>query len=199
MPRPESLLETPRQRFDPCGGQAAACADRRRSEPSCKRAEAAAGRSPATRHLAAASRAVVGTASAQLVSRLNLRPIEQEQARGQKADLGARGRSLNAAQALRVERQRQQLAATGRQLDILSYKATLARGYAVVRSGEEIVTSRARAAEAAALSIEFADGRFDLDGKAKVPTADTGRAAAPKGETGKTGETGGGGDQGSLF
>jgi exodeoxyribonuclease VII large subunit len=70
-----------------------------------------------------------------------------------------------AAQAVRIARQSQQLEASGRQLDILSYKATLARGYAVVRSGAEVLTTRAQAAAAPALSIEFSDGVLDLDAK----------------------------------
>jgi exodeoxyribonuclease VII large subunit len=57
--------------------------------------------------------------------------------------------------------------ATGRQLDILSYKATLARGYAVVRRGEELVTTCSDAAAGGGLNIEFSDGRVVLNSGVK--------------------------------
>ena len=53
--------------------------------------------------------------------------------------------------------------------ETLSYKATLARGYAVVRGGGEIVTTKASAENAAALEIEFSDGRLKLGGGGAAP------------------------------
>lgn len=44
----------------------------------------------------------------------------------------------------------------------VGYQATLKRGYAVVRSGENVLTTRAAAAGAANLEIEFQDGRLAL-------------------------------------
>ncbi|MEO1749740.1 MAG: hypothetical protein AAFR27_14195, partial [Pseudomonadota bacterium] len=44
----------------------------------------------------------------------------------------------------------------------VGYEATLQRGYAVVRGDGDVVTSRAAAKKAAALEIQFADGRLDL-------------------------------------
>ena len=71
--------------------------------------------------------------------------------------------------------------AQGRLQDSLGYKATLARGYAVVRGDGALVTTR-RAAEAArSLEIEFADGKLALGGR-----------AAAKGKTEPP-------EQGSLF
>jgi len=43
-------------------------------------------------------------------------------------------------------------------LETLSYQATLDRGYAVVRAGDALVTSRDTAAGAPQLDIQFADG-----------------------------------------
>lgn len=49
--------------------------------------------------------------------------------------------------------------------ETLSYKATLTRGYAVVRGDGAVVTTRAAAGKAQALEIEFADGRMALGEK----------------------------------
>ena len=54
----------------------------------------------------------------------------------------------------------------------------------MVRSGDQVVTSRSAAADAMALEIEFADGRFAIGGGAKP--ARKAKPAAPS-------------DQGSLF
>ncbi|MEL6689880.1 MAG: exodeoxyribonuclease VII large subunit [Pseudomonadota bacterium] len=52
------------------------------------------------------------------------------------------------------------LEALDRLRETLSYKATLDRGYAVVRSGGEVVTRKAHVKAGEPLEIEFADGRF---------------------------------------
>jgi len=70
---------------------------------------------------------------------------------------------------------------TGRQLEILSYKATLERGYAVVRDGDQIVTRRKEAAGAQNLSIEFADGPLQISAAvAGAPSADLSGPQPPK-------------------
>lgn len=82
---------------------------------------------------------------------------------------------------------RQNLDGMARLLDTLSYKSTLERGYAVVRSGTSVVTSKSEAAKAGKLEIQFADGTYDVSaGPAPV------RAKPSKAKT-KTD------DQGSLF
>ncbi len=95
--------------------------------------------------------------------------------------LDALSRRLSNAGVAHIQRLQSRLEATDRLRETLSYKATLARGYAVVRAGGQVVTSRKDAASSAALEIEFADGRLDVGGKA----ARKPRAPAP--------------DQGSLF
>ncbi|OIQ44634.1 MAG: exodeoxyribonuclease VII large subunit [Roseobacter sp. MedPE-SW] len=166
MPRPESLLDTPRQRFDRWSEKLPQALTAGVQKRKVKLSEVAAGLRPViVRNLVERRRSSLETASA----KLSPYPIMREVAR-QKGDLAKLAIQLHAAQALRVERQRQQLEAMGRQLDILSYKATLARGYAVVRSGEGIVTNSAQAAEAEALSIEFADGTVDLGQQATIAT-----------------------------
>ena len=54
----------------------------------------------------------------------------------------------------------------------LGYEVTLQRGYAVVRDGDKVITSKPEAEAAAALEIQFADGRLKLGGKpARKPAA----------------------------
>jgi exodeoxyribonuclease VII large subunit len=54
------------------------------------------------------------------------------------------------------------LAGLGKLLDSLSYKGVLARGYALVLSGDEIVRSPAQVAPGAALSVTVAEGEFGV-------------------------------------
>lgn len=82
----------------------------------------------------------------------------------------------------KVHMARERLESMDRLRETLSYKATLARGYAVVRGGGAVVTSKVEAERAGALEIEFADGRLRLGG-----------GAAPKKAKAKPPE------QGSLF
>ncbi|ROU03324.1 exodeoxyribonuclease VII large subunit [Histidinibacterium lentulum] len=55
---------------------------------------------------------------------------------------------------------RERLGSVDRLLETLSYRATLARGYAVVRGDGAVVTRAAEARQSKLLEIEFADGRM---------------------------------------
>lgn len=61
-----------------------------------------------------------------------------------------------------LDKRRDRLVALARLLDTLSYKSTLARGYAVVRGDGAVVTDVAAAQAAATLEIEFRDGRMQV-------------------------------------
>ncbi|UWR16659.1 exodeoxyribonuclease VII large subunit [Sulfitobacter sp. M368] len=61
---------------------------------------------------------------------------------------------------------RQKIDALDRLRETLSYKSTLARGYAVVRGDGAVITGKAAAKKATTLEIEFADGRVEVGGKA---------------------------------
>nr|WP_232489122.1 exodeoxyribonuclease VII large subunit [Rhodobacter amnigenus] len=98
--------------------------------------------------------------------------------RSKLADVAER---LEAAPAARFARLEQRLEALDRTRVTLGYAETLKRGFAVVRGDGAVVTSKAAAERAAALEIEFADGRVALGGKPKARKAD------------------GGPEQGSLF
>jgi exodeoxyribonuclease VII large subunit len=68
---------------------------------------------------------------------------------------------LRRAPALAVERKRARLEHAAGRLRALSPKATLQRGYAIVRSGPEIVRSAAAVSPGEGLDVEVADGRFE--------------------------------------
>jgi exodeoxyribonuclease VII large subunit len=93
---------------------------------------------------------------------------------------------LGAAPATRLAAAADRLAALDRMRQTLGYAETLRRGYAVVRAEGAVVTSHAAAAGAAALEIEFHDGRLP------VRPADAKPAAAPR-------RASPGGGQGELF
>ncbi|GGH22072.1 Exodeoxyribonuclease VII large subunit [Cribrihabitans marinus] len=158
LPRPDSLLDTPRQRLDRMSDRLPVALTQgvRKRELQLSRLSA---------HLRPATlRALVETRRDRcrnLASRLSLHPIRREigARRDRLTQLSDR---LQAAQKLRVDRLRQDLAAADRLRETLSYKATLARGYAVVRGDGGVVTERAAAERIAALEIEFADGRLTV-------------------------------------
>ncbi len=120
---------------------------------------------------------------AALTSRLRSGPIAERQA-AQSREFERLAPRLDMA----FEAQRSALAARVDQLDrlriTLGYTETLKRGYAVVRAGKDVVTNAKDAQAAAALEIEFHDGRVAVE-------------TGTKGETKKSG--GKKTDQGSLF
>ena len=156
LPKPDTLLETPRQRLDQVSYRLPDALIRGVDRRRLKLSEAAASLRPATlRQLVQGRRDGLKNLS----SRLSLRPIEREVAR-QGDRLTQLAQRMNALQSQRLQQARRGLDATGRQLEILSYKATLDRGYAVVRHGSDVVTRAAGARGADHLRIEFADGEI---------------------------------------
>ena len=188
LPRPDTLLETPRQRLDRVSDRLPNALISGVQRRKLTLSERAASLRPATlRSLVEARKDRLKNLS----SRLTLRPIQQDTARKRDA-LDRISKRLNAAQTSRIERHADRLSATARQLEILSYKATLSRGYAVVRDGDALVTNTLGARNAAALSIEFADGTVEIGANAATPKKTAPKPAAPKPP--KTP-----GEQGSLF
>ena len=184
LPRPEGLDEVPRQRLDVLGDRLGpaliAGVQRRRVRLSDisgslrpavltrqmrserQRLDAMADRlAPALARIAARRREQLQARVARFAPRLLVQDIDQARARFE----GVRGR-LQATGTHQIEQLRARLEAMDRLRETLSYKATLARGYAVVRGGGEIVTTRAAAEHVAAREIEFADGRLKLGGSA---------------------------------
>ncbi len=189
LPRAESLLDTPRQRLDRTADRLPtaliAGVQRRRIILSDRTASLR----PAVLRNMVETRA---NGLRNLGSRLSVRPIRRDidQKRSRLNDLLRR---MDVAHRSQSEQRRTAIATAGRQLDILSYKSTLARGYAVVRSKEGLVTTQAQAAQATGLSVEFADGIYDLN-TAKPAAASVKRSSKPS-KPSKADPEG----QGSLF
>ncbi|WP_208350868.1 exodeoxyribonuclease VII large subunit [Pseudaestuariivita rosea] len=89
-------------------------------------------------------------------------------------------RLIDAANRQQVDRHAR-LTSLDRLRETLGYKATLKRGYAVVRGDGDVVTSKDKAGQATILELEFADGRLTLGAKPHK----TNKTSAP--------------EQGSLF
>jgi exodeoxyribonuclease VII large subunit len=123
--------------------------------------------------LAADSRASTPTAAARLVVPDAVELLQRlDRARGA-LSRGARGvverrrqrveqthERLRRAPALAVERKRARLEHSAGRLRALSPRATLQRGYAIVRSGDAIVRSADAVAAGETIDVEVAEGRF---------------------------------------
>ncbi|MEO1108461.1 MAG: exodeoxyribonuclease VII large subunit [Pseudomonadota bacterium] len=180
LPRPDSLLNTPRQRLDLIAERLTPALTRSVQNRRLQLVEMSAHLRPST------LRGVVGSRQESLrnlSSRLSVRPIQRE-IEQQRQAISRLAERLNAFQSTRLDRLRQQLDATDRLRETLSYKATLERGYAVIRAEGEVVTTKSHAEQHPVLEIEFADGRLTTGGSGKSPTK-KGKPDAP--------------DQGSLF
>ncbi|MDK3071864.1 exodeoxyribonuclease VII large subunit [Sedimentitalea sp. JM2-8] len=204
LPRPDGLLDSPRQRLDQADEKLRAAlrtgvqARRLRLvdlsgtlRPSVLRgglrsnreklAGCAARLEPSLHRNARAHR----DALSRLAGRL--RP-EQLQGRVDEraAALAALGRRLSIAGTTQIRGLRSRIEATDRLLVSLGYQATLERGYAVVRADGALVTTEAQASRAGSLEIQFADGRLPVTNAARRRKAGSGEGPdAP--------------DQGSLF
>ena len=203
LPKPDTLLETPRQRLDQVSYRLPDALIRGVDRRRLKLSEAAASLRPATlRQLVQGRRDGLKNLS----SRLSLRPIEREVAR-QGDRLTQLAQRMNALQSQRLQQARRGLDATGRQLEILSYKATLDRGYAVVRHGSDVVTRAAGARGADHLRIEFADGEIAVhpdgsDAGVKTVQQSTAQTPAPSKPAARKSKADPGqddGGQGTLF
>jgi exodeoxyribonuclease VII large subunit len=91
-------------------------------------------------------------------------------------DLARLSDRLEAAPAQRLARLADRLEALDRTRVTLGYAETLKRGYAVVRGDGAVVTTKAGAEKAAALEIEFRDGRLVLGARSTKKTKDGGES-----------------------
>ncbi|PRY94013.1 exodeoxyribonuclease VII large subunit [Donghicola tyrosinivorans] len=178
LPRPERLVETARQRLDYAGDRLPAAlrrgVDRHRLalsdlsgslRPATLRravaheaqrvANAATRLTPAQTRLIAARSEALSARAARLRPEALVADITRKQ-----TELDRLTQRLIDAQSRLARQQQDRITAASRLLDTLSYRKTLERGYAVVRSGDEVITSTEQAKAATCLEIEFADGRF---------------------------------------
>ena len=100
----------------------------------------------------------------QRAERLRISALHRDVSR-QRANFDQISARLGAAAGGQVDGWANRLDALERLRQTLGYRETLKRGYAVVRDGAQVVTTKQRAETAAALEIEFADGRLKLGGK----------------------------------
>ena len=184
LPKPGSLLDGARQRLDVASDRLPAALDRGVQRRKLRLTELSGSLRPrvlatqvrdrgeglaklSARLAPALSRAVARNRQSFAERARLLQPQRLERDFSQKnQDLLHLERRLAQAAAIQVSRWRAQVEAAGRLAETLSYKATLERGYAVVRSEGTVITRKAEAQNAAALEIEFADGRLSLGGKA---------------------------------
>lgn len=108
-----------------------------------------------------------------IAARLRPEPM-QARTRDARLRLGELGtRSTNAVEA-RLTRQRERLGASGKMLEVLSYKSTLGRGFALVHGPDgSIVRSAAAIEHGLEAEVEFADGRVPATFGAGAPPPKT--------------------------
>ncbi|AVO36951.1 exodeoxyribonuclease VII large subunit [Pukyongiella litopenaei] len=156
LPRPGTLLDVPRQRLDFASDRLPRALVRNVQVHRVQLSETAGALRPG--HL----RRLLDEARRRLrdrEARLTPDRLADRITRGRSA-LDGLSRRLSAAGASHTGMLRARLDAVDRLRETLGYRATLTRGYAVVRVGEDVVTTRTAAAGAPRLDIEFADGRL---------------------------------------
>jgi exodeoxyribonuclease VII large subunit len=178
LPQVESLVEGPRQRLDFLSERLPAALRSAAAQKRLQMSETAIRPGILTRRLAEDRRRLEALSS-RLVPALERRTVDARRSLSQTAR-GLRPDALDH----RLERQAERLDATLRRLsdrasrqqserrarldalerlrETLGYRETLKRGYAVVRGDGRIVTGKAAAAKAAALEIEFTDGKLPV-------------------------------------
>ncbi|MEJ6389525.1 exodeoxyribonuclease VII large subunit [Gymnodinialimonas ulvae] len=206
LPRPDAVLEAPRQRLDLAALRLSPALKGRTQDARARLDRLAARLDPALERAVASKRLDLGRAAGRLSParlqallregrralsrwRIDPRRLTTRTSQMEERLSTATERFAQVAEAS-VMRRRAQLEGLERLRTTLGYKQTLARGYAVIRSGEAVLTEKAQAQAQAALEIEFADGRLGV-----TPTGATPKPAAKK--PAKTPKPGGG--QGSLF
>jgi exodeoxyribonuclease VII large subunit len=194
MPRAEELVERPRQRLAVAAGRLPKPSDlveRRR-----QRLAVAASRLPRPGAMLDAARQALAVRADRLpralaaATRLRQERFERQARRldprlvGRPVRLGreavGRAASRLAPAIARVQATRAQaLAALARMLAGMSEERTLARGFAIVRSAEGAVLTRAgRIAPGAALDLEFADGHVKAEAGGDAPAPSRRKAPA---------------------
>ncbi len=176
LPKPASLVEAASQRLDYWGDRLDPALRAVTQKQRIRLGEVGGSLRPA------ALRRLLGDAARRLDDRAGrLQPalIERDITR-KRAELDGISLRLSRAGQSQISRWQDRLEATDRMRQTLGYTETLKRGFAVVRSGAQLVTTRAEAAQAGALEIEFKDGRFAVGGSPAKPA----RAKSPPPEQG---------------
>jgi len=178
LPRPDALLDTPRQRLDRAAERltrAAALTEtpKLRFERAATRldpallagvhrrkmmlADLAGGLRPATLHRRVTQDRATLTDRAR-----RLHPALARDQSLHAARLYRAAKSLSDVAHRQLANWKSQITAAERLRRTLGYEATLERGFAVVRSDDALVTTTARAAQETTLEIQFADGKITV-------------------------------------
>ncbi|MHA6347393.1 exodeoxyribonuclease VII large subunit [Roseivivax sp. CAU 1761] len=182
LPRPEALLEAPRQRLDMATERLPSALIRGVQARRLALSDCAGALRPGLlrsrlgeerRHLGqwqarlapALGRVVAGRRDALARRADRLRPGPIEERIGRRRDrLGEMARRLDASFCDAIAAERRRLDALERLRASLGYEQTLERGFAVVWGDGHVVTDRAAAEAASGLELQFADGRLRLGG-----------------------------------
>lgn len=189
LPRGEALLDGPRQRLDGMADKLPVALRGSIQVRQVRLSEKAGALRPGMLRERVQNRRAGFTS---LAARMNTRALQREI--GQKRESYERViERLSEAGARQMRGLRDRLAAQDRLRETLGYKATLERGYAVVRGDGALVTTRDAAQAASALEIEFADGRMAVGGgdAPETPSKPKGKSK-PKSKTPPP-------EQGNLF
>jgi len=160
LPRGDALLDAPRQRLDGMADKLPGALRASIQVRQVKLSEKAGALRPGMLRERVRNRRE-GFAS--LAARMNTRALQRD-INQKRADFDRVTKRLSDVGARQIANWRDRLAAQERLRETLGYKATLERGYAVVRGDGALVTTKDAAQAAAALEIEFADGRLAVGG-----------------------------------
>ena len=174
LPRLETLLETPRQRLDAWSDKLGSALIKLVQTRRVALSEGAGALRPGLlmRAVEGERRRLNNTAA-----RLNLRALDTDMAR-RRRELDQVSRRLSDAGTRQIITWRDRVDALERVRKTVGYKETLKRGFAVIRDGDAIITTKIAAENATSLEIEFADGRHALEHSAQPQS--TRKSAKPK-------------------
>ncbi|MDQ2091989.1 exodeoxyribonuclease VII large subunit [Marimonas arenosa] len=189
LPRAETLLDGPRQRLDRASDRLPAALTTGVQRRKVRLSEVSGSLRPSvlSRQLAQ-DRHRLDVALQRLATGLSQAIERKREALGRRADrlspapilreinqkserLQGLARRLSDAARRQSDERRQRVEALDRLRETLGYKATLQRGYAVVRGDDGVLTTKAAAEQSPPREIEFADGRLKLGAVSKVRRA----------------------------
>ncbi|KRS12324.1 exodeoxyribonuclease VII large subunit [Roseovarius atlanticus] len=160
LPRGDALLEGPRQRLDGMADKLPGALRASIQVRQVKLSEKAGALRPGMLRERVRNRR---DGFASLAARMNTRTLQRD-INQKRADFDRITGRLSNVGVRQIGIWRDRLAAQDRLRETLGYKATLARGYAVVRGDGALVTTKDAAQAASALEIEFADGKLSVGG-----------------------------------